>query len=217
MVELPELNFAGLLRQLRAEAGLTQEELAEMAGLSPRSVSDLERGVNRTARKDTAVLLAGALRLPGPVAELFAAAARGRVPAAEVLAARQGASALRNNLPGQLSTFIGRGRELAEVRALVESSRLVTLTGAGGCGKTRLGLQVAAGLLDGSGDGVWLVELAAATEPGRRGAGHLRGTAACCTAGPAGPGGAAGRPRAPGCADRAGQLRAPYRRLRQDR
>ena len=55
MVELPELNFAGLLRQLRAEAGLTQEELAEMAGLSPRSVSDLERGVNRTARKDTAV------------------------------------------------------------------------------------------------------------------------------------------------------------------
>ena len=100
------------------------------------------------------------------MAELFAAAARGRVPAAEVLAARQGASALRNNLPGQLSTFIGRGRELAEVRALVESSRLVTLTGAGGCGKTRLGLQVAAGLLDGSGDGVWLVELAAATEPG---------------------------------------------------
>ena len=64
-----------------------------------------------------------------------------------------------------MSAFIGRGRELAEVRALVESSRLVTLTGAGGCGKTRLGLQVAAGLLDGPGDGVWLVELAAVTEP----------------------------------------------------
>ena len=48
----------------------------------------------------------------------------------------------------------------------MESSRLVTLTGAGGCGKTRLGLQVAAGLVDGSGDGVWLVELAALTEPG---------------------------------------------------
>ena len=46
----------------------------------------------------------------------------------------------------------------------MESSRLVTLTGAGGCGKTRLGLQVAAGLLDGSGDGVWLVELAAVTD-----------------------------------------------------
>ena len=83
----------------------------------------------------------------------------------EVLAARQGqatgASALQNNLPAQLSRFIGRDRELAEVRALVESSRLVTLTGAGGCGKTRLSLQVAAELLDGSGEGVWLVELAA--------------------------------------------------------
>ncbi|MGD0377482.1 MAG: hypothetical protein ABSB01_23215 [Streptosporangiaceae bacterium] len=55
----------------------------------------------------------------------------------------------------------GRDRELAEVRALVESCRLVTLTGAGGCGKTRLGMQVAAGLLDRSGNGVWLVELAA--------------------------------------------------------
>jgi hypothetical protein len=82
-----------------------------------------------------------------------------------VLAARQGqatgASALPNNLPAQLSRFIGRDRELAEVRALVESSRLVTLTGAGGCGKTRLSLQVAGELLDGSGEGVWLVELAA--------------------------------------------------------
>jgi len=75
-----------------------------------------------------------------------------------------GNPALPNNLPAQLSAFIGRVREVAEVRALVESCRLVTLTGAGGCGKTRLGLQVAAGLLDGSGDGVWLVELAAVTD-----------------------------------------------------
>jgi predicted ATPase/class 3 adenylate cyclase len=75
-----------------------------------------------------------------------------------------GNPALPNNLPAQLSRFIGRDREVAEVRALVESSRLVTLTGAGGAGKTRLGLQVAADLLDGSGDGVWLVELAAVTD-----------------------------------------------------
>jgi predicted ATPase/class 3 adenylate cyclase len=75
-----------------------------------------------------------------------------------------GNPALPNNLPAQLSAFIGRGREVAEVRALAESSRLVTLTGAGGCGKTRLGLQVAAELLDGSGDGVWLAELAAVTD-----------------------------------------------------
>jgi predicted ATPase/class 3 adenylate cyclase len=75
-----------------------------------------------------------------------------------------GNPALPNNLPAQLSAFVGRGREVAEVWALVESSRLVTLTGAGGCGKTRLGLQVAAELLDGSGDGVWLAELAAVTD-----------------------------------------------------
>jgi predicted ATPase/class 3 adenylate cyclase len=74
-----------------------------------------------------------------------------------------GNPALQNNLPAQLSSFIGREREVSQVRALVESSRLVTLTGAGGAGKTRLGLQVAAELLDGSGDGVWLVELAAVT------------------------------------------------------
>jgi predicted ATPase/class 3 adenylate cyclase len=75
-----------------------------------------------------------------------------------------GNPALPNNLPAELSSFIGREREVAEVRALVESSRLVTLTGAGGAGKTRLGLQVAAELLDGSGDGVWLAELAAVTD-----------------------------------------------------
>ncbi len=75
-----------------------------------------------------------------------------------------GNPALPNNLPAELSGFIGRGREISEVRALAGSCRLVTLTGAGGCGKTRLGLQVAAELLDGSGDGVWLVELAAVTD-----------------------------------------------------
>jgi predicted ATPase/class 3 adenylate cyclase len=75
-----------------------------------------------------------------------------------------GNPALPNNLPAQPTRFIGREEELAELRALVGSCRLVTLTGAGGSGKTRLGLQVAAGLLDGSGDGVWLVELAAVSD-----------------------------------------------------
>jgi predicted ATPase/class 3 adenylate cyclase len=75
-----------------------------------------------------------------------------------------GNPALPNNLPTQLATFIGRERELADVRALAETSRLVTLTGAGGSGKTRLSLQVAAELLDGAGDGVWLVELAPVAE-----------------------------------------------------
>jgi predicted ATPase/class 3 adenylate cyclase len=75
-----------------------------------------------------------------------------------------GNPALQHNLPAQLTPFIGRAQERAAVRGLAGSSRLVTLTGAGGCGKTRLGLQVAAELLDGSGDGVWLVELAAVTD-----------------------------------------------------
>src|SRR6201997_2722338 len=90
MVAGPGLSFAELLRRLRGEARLTQEELAEAAGLSPRSVSDLERGINRTAHKDTALMLAGALHLAEPVSEVFVDAARGKVPADDVLAAREG-------------------------------------------------------------------------------------------------------------------------------
>ena len=73
--------------------------------------------------------------------------------------------ALPNNLSAQSANFVGRILEVAEIRHLVESSRLVTLTGSGGSGKTRLALQVAADLLDGSGDGVWIVELATVTDP----------------------------------------------------
>jgi predicted ATPase len=72
---------------------------------------------------------------------------------------------LENNLPAQPSSFVGRETELSEISALVETSRLVTLTGAGGSGKTRLALQVAAELLDGSGEGVWFVELADVSDP----------------------------------------------------
>jgi predicted ATPase/class 3 adenylate cyclase len=67
---------------------------------------------------------------------------------------------LLNNLPAQVSSFIGRDAELAELRRLLTTSRLVTLTGPGGAGKTRLGLQLAAELSDGSGDGVWFADLA---------------------------------------------------------
>ncbi len=72
---------------------------------------------------------------------------------------------LLTNLPAPVSSFIGRDVELAEVRLLVGGSRLVTLTGAGGAGKTRLGLQAAAGLLDGTGDGVWFADLAPLADP----------------------------------------------------
>src|SRR5580704_18226968 len=117
MAEQQALGFGGLLRRLRDEAGLTQEELAEAAGLSSRSVSDLERGIHRTARKDTAELLAGALGLAEPARYLFVAAARGRARAEEVLAALRGEAAAPGPAwPGGpylgLVPFEGRGARL---------------------------------------------------------------------------------------------------------
>ncbi|MGH3158895.1 MAG: hypothetical protein ACRDNF_20305, partial [Streptosporangiaceae bacterium] len=74
--------------------------------------------------------------------------------------------ALRHNLPAQATSFVGRAAELAELRSLVTGgSRLVTVVGPGGIGKSRLALQAAAGALDGAGDGVWLVELAPVADP----------------------------------------------------
>jgi predicted ATPase/class 3 adenylate cyclase/DNA-binding CsgD family transcriptional regulator len=74
--------------------------------------------------------------------------------------------ALRHNLPSQATSFVGRVAELAELRSLVSGgSRLVTIAGPGGIGKSRLALQVAAEALDGAGDGVWLVELAPVADP----------------------------------------------------
>ena len=157
MPEQNALRFAGLLRQLRAEARLTQEELAEAAGLSPRSVSDLERGINRTARKDTAVLLAGALGLPEAVVPSFVAAARGRAPAEEVLAALRGKAPAWSECPylglvpfgeQDARVFYGRG-ELADqlVQRLAERldrTGILLVAGESGVGKSSL-LQ--AGLL----------------------------------------------------------------------
>ena len=154
VAEQPALSFAGLLRQLRAGAKLTQEELAAAAGVSPRSVSNLERGINRTAHKDTAVLLAGALGLTGPTEELFVAAARGNVPAAQVLAAAEGAGPRPGAVTGSpyrgLAVF-GEydagwffGREAAASALLDRMSRLLAgvgllaVSGASGAGKSSL-------------------------------------------------------------------------------
>ena len=164
MAEQPVLGFAGLLRQLRVEARLTQEELAQAAGLSPRSVSDLERGINRTARKDTAVLLAGALGLAEPVVALFVAAARGRAPVAEVHAvmrAEAAAAAAGRLAPGgalawsecpypglvpfeerDARVFYGRGELVAQlVRRIAEQLAkpgILLVAGESGAGKSSL-------------------------------------------------------------------------------
>ena len=161
MAEQHALGFGGLLRQLRAEAALTQEELAEAAGLSPRSVSDLERGINRTARRDTADLLAGALGLAEPARALFVAAARGRAPAEEMLAAMREAAAPEGPAwPGgpylglvpfeerDAQLFYGRD-ELADqlVRRLAErldGAGILLVAGESGSGKSSL---LRAGLL----------------------------------------------------------------------
>jgi WD40 repeat protein/transcriptional regulator with XRE-family HTH domain len=123
VAEQPGLSFAVLLRQLRAKALLTQEELAEAAGVSPRSVSDLERGISRTARKDTAVLLAGALGLAGPARELFVTVARGQAPTAQMLAAARGTFAgAIPGLPRDSSGLAGGQGELAWLLGAVTGS-----------------------------------------------------------------------------------------------
>ncbi len=71
----------------------------------------------------------------------------------------------RNNLPQQTTSFIGRTKDLTEVTRLFSATRLLTLTGTGGCGKTRFSLQVAADLMETFPDGVWLVELAPLSDP----------------------------------------------------
>jgi transcriptional regulator with XRE-family HTH domain len=177
VAEQPALSFAGLLRQLRAEARLTQEELAAAAGLSPRSVSDLERGIHLTARKDTAVLLAGALNLAEPVRALFVVAARGRGQAADVLAARRGeapgtfAAAATRALPRDIAGFTGRQAELTRLLGALTSVEaaggvvgIYAIGGMAGVGKTTFAVHAAHRLAGVFPDGQFFLPLHAHTQ-----------------------------------------------------
>src|SRR5262249_19406252 len=160
------------------EAELTQEELAEAAGLSPRSVSDLERGINRTARLDTARLLAGALGLDGPVRVAFVAAARGQAPATDVLAGRGGAApgavaAATRALPRDIAAFTGRQAELAQLMGTLADAAaggvvgIHAIDGMAGIGKTTFAVHAAHRLTGTFPDGQFFLPLHAHT-PGQR-------------------------------------------------
>ena len=175
------VGFGGLLRQLRDDAGLTQDELAEAARVSQRAISDLERGVNATARKDTALLLAGALGLDGHARELFVAAARGRAPAGDVLAAAAGepgtgsAAAASRTLPRDIAAFTGRQAELGQLTARWAETAaggggvvgIHAIGGMAGIGKTTFAVHAAHQLAGSFPDGQFFLPLHAHT-PGQR-------------------------------------------------
>jgi tetratricopeptide (TPR) repeat protein/transcriptional regulator with XRE-family HTH domain len=175
-----------LLGQLRAEAGLTQEELAQAAGLGLRTVSDLERGAHRTAHQDTARLLADALGLAGAAHGLFVAAARGRAEAPQVLAARQDAPTalaamviadpelssvpVPRELPADVGAFTGRELELAELDLLLPDGSggerpkmgpvvISAVSGTAGVGKTALAVRWAHRVVGAFPDGQLYVNL----------------------------------------------------------
>src|SRR6266852_5098657 len=159
-------TFGELLRQYRLAAGLTQEGLAERAGLSEHGIQKLERGATHPYR-ETAQRLELALQLEPDEQARFRAAVRPvrRHEPPPTLAA---GGARQHNLPIPTTRFVARAGEIERVMQRLHEARLLTITGAGGCGKTRLAIEVAGQLVGDLADGVWLVDLARLTSWSRR-------------------------------------------------
>jgi len=167
-------TFGALLRQYRLQAGLSQETLAERARLSASAIAALERGRRNAPYPGTLTLLAEALDLaPAERAALVEASRRAPVAGAPPLAPASDPSPAAvpalviAPLPTPPTALIGRERTQAEVVHLLRpgAARLVTLTGPGGVGKSRLALAVADALRDAYPDGVAFVDVAPIRDP----------------------------------------------------
>jgi predicted ATPase/DNA-binding XRE family transcriptional regulator len=151
--------FAELLRQCRIDAGLSQEALAETAGISVNAVSAYERGLRLAPRRKTIASLMDALKLSDERRVEFETVAGARYAAVSTTEVET-----RHNLPWQPTSFVGRHEEVEEISRLLDRHRLVTVTGSGGIGKTRTSLEVAARLSQVPRDGIWFVDLSSVTD-----------------------------------------------------
>lgn len=161
-------TFGEVLKTYRQERGLTQEDLAEAASLSTRGISDLERGASRSPREETLWRLATALRLSDrECAELRSSLECRRAVSRGWHRHSPWATSPPAGLPIPPTPIVGRAQEVEEVVGLLGRTevRLVTLTGPGGAGKTRLALEVASVLTPLFADGVHLVELDSVRDP----------------------------------------------------
>jgi predicted ATPase/transcriptional regulator with XRE-family HTH domain len=156
MVEMT--RFGALLKRYRRAAGLSQEALAERAGLSTRAISDLERGVNHSPRYATLELLVKALSLSSQQSDLLKAAAYPDLSSSPVVDLHPA----QTGIPQPPTRLIGRAAERSQAAGLLRSGgvRLLTLTGPSGVGKTRLALELAQDLAPEFADGVVYLPLA---------------------------------------------------------
>lgn len=155
------------LRRARRLEHITQEELAARAGVSARTISDIERGINKMPHLATLDLLAQALQLSSEQrAEWVRIRDASAVNAASLTSTNSVGNRSKHHLPSILTTFVGRADETRAVTALLRRPhvRLVTLTGTGGVGKTRLAIAVANTMTDDFPHGVHFVDLAPIVE-----------------------------------------------------